>query len=73
MSAWLLEIGCLPAYRGRGFARALMAEILARLAKTDCERIMSTIDEVNTPSIRLHRRLGFAEQPERFYLYRRTA
>ncbi len=72
MSAWVLEIGCLPDYRGRGFARALLAEILARLARTGCERLMSTIDDVNVPSIRLHERLGFARQPERFYLYRRS-
>ena len=72
VSAWLLEIGCLPAFRGRGIARALLAEILQRLATGDCERLMSTIDEINTPSIRLHDVFGFETPPERFYRYRRA-
>jgi GNAT superfamily N-acetyltransferase len=72
-SAWVLEIGCVPELRGQGVAAALMAEVLARLARADCQRLLATIDERNIPSIRLHARFGFARQPERYYLYRRTA
>lgn len=73
MSAWLLEIGCRPEFRGRGFARALLAEILHRLGSAGCERLLATIDELNAPSIRLHESMGFVAQSERFYFYRRAA
>lgn len=72
LSAWVLEIGCLPAYRRQGFAAALLAEALARLAKTECRQLLATIDERNAPSIRLHDRFGFERSPGRFYLYRRA-
>lgn len=72
LSAWVLEIGCVPAYRRHGFAAALLSEALARLAKTECRQLLATIDERNAPSIRLHGRFGFERRPERFYLYRRA-
>ena len=69
-SAWLLEIGCLPAYRNRGIARALLGEALHRLRATDCRRILATIDDQNEPSIGLHRGFGFRPAPDRHYVFR---
>ena len=77
---WLLSASALLLvaylYNGvevRSFGAALMAEALTRLAKTDCRQVLATIDERNGPSIQLHERFGFERQPERYYLFRRTA
>ena len=70
LSAWLLEIGCLPQHRGQGIAGALLAALMPRLDKAGCQRLLATIDEKNTPSIRLHESFGFVPQKDRHYVFR---
>ena len=70
MSAWILEIGTLPERRGRGLAGALLGAALARIKSAGCERALATIDEQNTPSLRLHSAFGFAPQRDRHFVMR---
>jgi L-amino acid N-acyltransferase YncA len=71
LSAWLLEIGCLKQHRGQGVAGALMTALLPRLAKAGARRLLATVDDANTPSLRLHASLGFVAQKDRHHLLRR--
>ena len=73
LSAWVLEIGCLPQHRGKGIAGALLAAVVPPLGKTGAQRLLATIDDINTPSIRLHKSFGFRAQPDRHYIFRHTA
>jgi GNAT superfamily N-acetyltransferase len=70
MSAWILEIGTLPERRGRGLAGALLGEALARIKSAGCKRALATIDEQNTPSLRLHAAFGFTPQRDRHFVMR---
>jgi len=70
LSAWLLEIGCLPQHRGQGIAGALLAALIPRLGSAEIKRLLATIDDQNTPSIRLHASFGFVPQKDRHYGFR---
>lgn len=70
LSAWLLEIGCLPQHRGQGIAGALLAALMPRLGSAEIQRLLATIDDQNTPSIRLHASFGFVPQKHRHYAFR---
>ena len=70
MSAWILEIGTQPERRGRGLAGALLGAVLARIKSAGCERALATIDEQNTPSLRLHTAFGFTPQRDRYFVMR---
>lgn len=70
LSAWLLEIGCLPQYRGKRIAGMLLAAVLPRLTNAGVQRLLATIDEENTPSICLHDSFGFVKQKDRHYVFR---
>jgi GNAT superfamily N-acetyltransferase len=71
LSAWVLEIGCLPRHRGRGVAGALLAAAIPRAHAIGCRRLLATIDDLNMPSLRLHAAFGFVPRPERHYLFQR--
>jgi mycothiol synthase len=54
------QIGVLPPARGRGVASALIAEVLATAARSDCESAGLGVDTENvTGALRLYEGLGF--------------
>jgi ribosomal protein S18 acetylase RimI-like enzyme len=64
VEAWINTVGTRRAWRGRGAARWLMAEVLRRIAAADTgfERAILGVDAENpTGALRLYRALGFAE------------
>ncbi len=73
LSAWLVDIGCVPEQRRKGIAAALLGEIMRRLRSAGARRLLAAIDDVNVPSIRLHGSLGFQALADRHYVYRLAA
>jgi GNAT superfamily N-acetyltransferase len=72
-SAWLIDIGCAPEQRQKGIAAALLDEICRRVRAAGARQILAVIDDINTPSLRLHASRGFTPMDERHYVYRLTA
>jgi GNAT superfamily N-acetyltransferase len=70
LSAWLLDIGCVPEQRRKGIASILLGEIARRLKMADARRLLAAIDDVNLPSIGLHGSLGFEALRHRHYIHR---
>ncbi len=57
--AWLSDVGVLPAYRGRGIAKALLLRAFADLRAKGCERVRLNVDAENTTgATRLYERVG---------------
>ena len=69
MSAWLVDIGCLPDFRRKGIASALLGEVVRRLQMAGAQRLIAAIDDVNLASLRLHTALGFRPRQFRHYIY----
>jgi GNAT superfamily N-acetyltransferase len=69
LSAWLVDIGCVPEQRRKGIASALLNEIVWRTKSAGGQRLLASIDEVNVPSIRHHMSLGFHPLQDRHYVY----
>jgi mycothiol synthase len=64
VEAWISTVGTRRAWRGKGVARWLMADVLRRIAasETSFERTILGVDADNpTGALRLYRDLGFAE------------
>ena len=61
----LEEIAILPAWRGKGIGRQVIANLAADLAVEGIESLMVLVATVNTGALRLYRRLGFDQ--EQFY------
>lgn len=49
-----------PAHRGRGVARTLLRELIAKAREQDCHVLVGVIDSANAASVALHRAFGFA-------------
>jgi mycothiol synthase len=45
---WLSDVGVLPAYRGRGIAKALLGRAFADLRAKRCDRVRLNVDSENT-------------------------
>lgn len=57
---WIGQVGTRRPYRGRGVARALLAQVLAAAAEAGCQRIALGVDAENpTGALGLYERLGF--------------
>ncbi|MBX7083995.1 MAG: ribosomal protein S18-alanine N-acetyltransferase [Nannocystaceae bacterium] len=59
--AHLLRIAVQPDARGRGHARALVGELLARAAAAGCEHVDLEVARGNEAAVGLYRALGFVE------------
>lgn len=55
-------IGVDPAWRGRGLAQAMLADVIAVAAQDGCAAVVAAIASDNAPSLALHRRAGFVER-----------
>jgi mycothiol synthase len=57
--AWLSDVGVMPAYRGRGIARALLLRAFADVRARGCDRVRLAVDAENTTgATRLYERAG---------------
>jgi ribosomal protein S18 acetylase RimI-like enzyme len=64
---WVNYLAVDPARRRQGLARALMAEVEARLAALGCPKINLQIRKENVEARGFYERLGFAEDPSVSY------
>lgn len=56
---WLSDVGVLPAYRGRGLAKALLRRAFADLAARGLDRVRLNVDSANvTGATKLYERVG---------------
>lgn len=55
-------IGVDAAWRGRGLAQAMLADVIAVAAHDGCAAVVAVIASDNAPSLALHRRAGFVER-----------
>ncbi len=67
--AELQRVAVAPAYRRRGLARALVADVVSMAAEAAAERLLLEVAESNTGARALYASLGFAEidRRERYY------
>lgn len=63
-------IGVLPEFEGRGFARAMMAELIGEAVRRGATDIMLEVSSVNPRAQELYRRLGFEHIHTRRRYYR---
>ncbi len=63
-------IGVLPAYEGRGYARAMLAELIAEAARRGADDVMLEVSSVNPRAQELYRRFGFEHIHTRPRYYR---
>jgi predicted GNAT family acetyltransferase len=49
----------LPAYRGRGYATAVTAAVVAELLTSECRTVILNVAQHNHLAVRLYARLGF--------------
>ncbi|ALE06977.1 30S ribosomal protein S18 [Arthrobacter sp. ERGS1:01] len=63
-------IGVLPEFEGRGFARAMMAELIGEAGRRGATDIMLEVSSVNPRAQELYRRLGFEHIHTRRRYYR---
>lgn len=68
---FLKDLYVRPAWRGRGVARALMAELAALAARNGHPRIDWTTDHGNAAATALYRDLGAAVEEKHFFRVRR--
>ena len=68
--AHLLRLATVPQARGRGVGRALLDDVLARAAATECEEVWLEVGARNGAARRLYARAGFVEVARRRGYYR---
>lgn len=74
VEVWINTVGTRPAWRGKGVARWLLADVLRRIAAADdgFERTILGVDEENpTGALRLYRSLGFTTDVRRLTMLAR--
>lgn len=57
---WVDTVGVRPAYRGRGLAASLIAEVMQAMKRAGCSRVGLRVNENNERARRVYERLGFA-------------
>ncbi|WP_433302814.1 GNAT family N-acetyltransferase [Actinoplanes sp. CA-030573] len=62
---WVVQVGVLPAVRGRGLGAALVCESLARMAADGATEAWLNVNVNNPGAAALYRRLGFADRGRR--------
>jgi ribosomal protein S18 acetylase RimI-like enzyme len=68
---WINRLAVLPAYRKRGIAARLVAEVERRLTEQGIDIIACLIEEWNTVSIEVFENLGYARHRDIFYFSKR--
>jgi ribosomal protein S18 acetylase RimI-like enzyme len=68
---WIVQVGVMPAVRGRGLGRALITEALSRMAADGEREAWLNVNVDNPGAAQLYRRLGFTDRGRRAR-YRRT-
>jgi ribosomal-protein-alanine N-acetyltransferase len=58
-AAWVLRLGVLPSYRGRGVGRALMEALFVRVEAMDIPELFLSVHPENRPARSLYTSLGF--------------
>lgn len=56
-----LAFGVLPAYRGRGYGRQLLAQVVTLLASESWKRVLIEVETRNQNALGLYRSCGFRE------------
>ena len=73
---WVLDEGSLtdiavnPDYRGRGFAKALMSELVSEAEKRDMQFVTLEVRESNISAVNLYRSFGFEDVGKRPRYYK---
>jgi ribosomal-protein-alanine N-acetyltransferase len=67
--AEILTIAVSPRYRGRGYGRMLMDDVIRRLYRERIARLFLEVERTNRAAVRLYQRLGFAVAGERRNYY----
>ncbi|MFI5933491.1 GNAT family N-acetyltransferase [Actinoplanes sp. NPDC051494] len=61
---WIVQVGVIPAARGRGLGAALVTETLRRMRAAGADEAWLDVN-VDNPAVSLYRRLGFAHRGQR--------
>ena len=68
---WINRLAVLPAFRKRGIAARLVAEVERRLTGQGLALVACLIEEWNTISMEVFERLGYVRHPDIFYFSKR--
>ena len=60
-TAELIYLGVGPEYRGRGFGKALLEDLKARMADLGICRLLLAVDLDNLPAIKIYESVGFVQ------------
>lgn len=69
-AVWVMDIGVEPRARRKGIGRSMLASMLDRARPAP--RALALVDDVNLASRRLHRAVGFVEEPGAYRTWRRA-
>ena len=58
---WVNYLAVSPAFRGRGFARLLMARVETELLRRGCPKINMQVRNTNAAALDFYRRLGYVQ------------
>lgn len=58
---WVNYLAVAPAFRGRGYGRALMQHVEAALERRGCPKISLLVRQSNHDAMEFYRRLGYVE------------
>jgi len=58
---WVNYLAVAPAFRGRGYGRALMQHVEAALERRGCPKISLLVRHLNHDAMEFYRRLGYVE------------
>ena len=65
----VLTVAVLPAFRGRGIARKLVADALIHCTELGAEKLFLEVEVGNAPAIKLYENLGFKHISRRKLYY----
>jgi len=71
--AWINRLAVAPAFRRRGIARLLVAEVEVRMAALGLDITAALIESHNEASLRFFREIGYLHDPEIEYFSRRRS
>ncbi|MBN1280914.1 MAG: GNAT family N-acetyltransferase [Candidatus Thermoplasmatota archaeon] len=61
---WINRLAVSPAYQHKGIARQLVTELESRLSQRGIEIIACQVEDWNTDSMQVFKKLGFKENPD---------
>lgn len=71
--AWINRLAVAPAFRRRGIARLLVAEVEARMAALGLDITAALVESHNQASLRFFHEIGYLHDPEIEYFSRRRS